>query len=98
MPWRKAGFATTKEVPCRKKGKLKITEGNLIVDKDYVLKRLNADTVTIIDARMKRFYDGETTGNPRDGHITSAKVFLTPKWKIPVMSLNQMTSCSHIFQ
>ena len=22
---------------------------------------------------MKHFYDGETTGNPRDGHITGAK-------------------------
>ncbi len=27
----------------------------------------------IVDARMKKFYDGEPVGNPRDGHIAGAK-------------------------
>jgi thiosulfate/3-mercaptopyruvate sulfurtransferase len=29
--------------------------------------------VTIVDARAKNFYEGQTTGNPRDGHIAGAK-------------------------
>ncbi|GHN00093.1 sulfurtransferase [Cytophagales bacterium WSM2-2] len=71
--WKKAGYEVTKETPEVKKGKFKVNIGSLIVDKDYVLKNLNSNDVMIVDARMKRFYDGETTGNPRDGHITGAK-------------------------
>ena len=41
-------------------------------DKQYVCKALsNADKV-VVDARMKRWYDGDPTGNPRDGHITGS--------------------------
>ena len=46
--------------------------GSLIVDKEYVLRALQSDTAVVVDARMKRFYDGDATGNPRDGHITGA--------------------------
>jgi thiosulfate/3-mercaptopyruvate sulfurtransferase len=34
---------------------------------------LNAKSSEVIDARLKRWYDGDPTGNPRDGHITGAK-------------------------
>jgi thiosulfate/3-mercaptopyruvate sulfurtransferase len=71
--WKKAGFPTTAEVPVVKKGKFKVQPGSLLVDKDYVLKDLNSGSGVIVDARMQRFYDGEPTGNPRDGHITGAK-------------------------
>ncbi|MBI3483410.1 MAG: sulfurtransferase [Bacteroidetes bacterium] len=71
--WKKAGYPVTKDVPTFKKGKFKINKGALVVDKNYVLKHLHSDSVTIVDARMKRFYDGESTGNPRDGHIAGAK-------------------------
>ena len=70
--WKKAGFAVTKVAPTVKKGNFKARPGNTIVDKDYVLKVLNSDTSVVVDARAKRFYDGEPTGNPRDGHITGA--------------------------
>jgi thiosulfate/3-mercaptopyruvate sulfurtransferase len=44
----------------------------LLVDKDYVLNSLKTRSAEVVDARMKRFYDGDPTGNPRDGHITGA--------------------------
>jgi len=71
--WKKAGYPVTKEIPVVKKGKFKVNKRSFIVDKDYVLKHLHSDSVTIVDARMKRFYDGEPVGNPRDGHIAGAK-------------------------
>ena len=69
--WKKAGYPVTKEVPIIKKGRFKPSLGTELVDKDYVLKTLNSGVV--VDARMQRFYDGDPTGNPRDGHITGAK-------------------------
>lgn len=70
--WKKAGFPVTKDIPVVKKGNFKAKPGNLIVDKNYVLQTLRSDTAVVVDARMKRFYDGDPTGNPRDGHITGA--------------------------
>ena len=70
--WKKAGFPVTKEVPVVKKGNFKPTLSNLIVDKNYVLKSLRSDSAVVVDARMKIYYDGELTGNPRNGHITGA--------------------------
>ncbi|MEK6782891.1 MAG: sulfurtransferase [Bacteroidota bacterium] len=71
--WKKAGYPLTKGVSVLKKGKFKVKSGSLLVDKDYVLTALNSDEAVVVDARMQRYYDGETTGNPRDGHITGAK-------------------------
>jgi len=71
--WKKAGFETTKDVPTAKKGKFKPASLGYIVNKDYVLKNLNSTSAVIVDARMKKFYDGEPVGNPRDGHIAGAK-------------------------
>jgi thiosulfate/3-mercaptopyruvate sulfurtransferase len=71
--WKKAGFPVTKEIPEVKKGKFKPASLGYIVDKNYVLKNLNSNSAVIVDARMKRFYDGEPVGNPRDGHIAGAK-------------------------
>jgi thiosulfate/3-mercaptopyruvate sulfurtransferase len=71
--WKKTGFATTKDLPPVKKGKFKPASLGFIVDKDYVLKNLNSNSAVIVDARMKKFYDGEPVGNPRDGHIAGAK-------------------------
>jgi thiosulfate/3-mercaptopyruvate sulfurtransferase len=71
--WKKEGYPVTKDVPSVKKGTVKLKAGALIVDKDYVLKTLKSDNAFVVDARLQRFYDGESTGNPRDGHITGAK-------------------------
>jgi thiosulfate/3-mercaptopyruvate sulfurtransferase len=70
--WKKEGYATTAAVAAVKKGNVKLTAGNLLVDKEYVLKTLSSSTGTVADARAQRYYDGEPTGNPRDGHITGA--------------------------
>lgn len=72
--WKKAGYAVTKEVPVVKRGNVKVKAINpVVVDKEYVVKNLSNDHVVVVDARLKRFYDGEPTGNPRDGHITGAR-------------------------
>jgi thiosulfate/3-mercaptopyruvate sulfurtransferase len=71
--WKAAGFPVTTEVPVVKKGKVTLTPGKTIVDKDYVVKTLSSPSAVVVDARMQRYYDGEPTGNPRDGHITGAK-------------------------
>jgi thiosulfate/3-mercaptopyruvate sulfurtransferase len=71
--WKKAGYAVTKELPVYKPGKFKVKINPVIVDRHYVQNHLHSDSVTIVDARMTRFYNGEATGNPRDGHITGAK-------------------------
>jgi thiosulfate/3-mercaptopyruvate sulfurtransferase len=78
--WKKSGYKVTAEVPLVKKGYIKLTPGALIVDKEYVLEALSSPSAVVVDARATRFYDGEPTGNPRDGHITRAK-------NIPFMDL-----------
>jgi len=71
--WKKAGFPVTKELPMVKKGNFVATASvPLLVDKEYVLQSLKTKSAEVVDARMKRFYDGDPTGNPRDGHITGA--------------------------
>ncbi len=70
--WKKEGLPVTKETPVVVKGKFKVKPNALLVDKDYVLKTLQSANV-VVDARIQRFYDGDPTGNPRDGHITGAK-------------------------
>src|SRR5687767_1803007 len=73
VAWKKAGFPVTKELPDIKKGNFVATPAvPLLVDKDYVLQSLKTRSAEIVDARIKRFYDGDPTGNPRDGHITGA--------------------------
>ena len=71
--WKKAGFPVTKELPVVKKGNFVATvAAPLLVDKEYVLQSLKTRSAEVVDARIKRFYDGDPTGNPRDGHITGA--------------------------
>lgn len=73
VAWKKAGFPVTKELPTVKKGNFVATaSAPLLVDKNYVLNSLKTRSAEVVDARLKRFYDGDPTGNPRDGHITGA--------------------------
>jgi thiosulfate/3-mercaptopyruvate sulfurtransferase len=71
--WKKAGYPVTDKPTFFKKGNFTATDNGLLVDKNYVLNALNAKSSDVVDARLKRFYDGDPTGNPRDGHITGAK-------------------------
>lgn len=71
--WKKFGYTTEKgPVPAVRKGNFKASPQNLLVDQSYVQQNLKLDGAVLIDARMKRLYDGEPSGNPRDGHIPGA--------------------------
>lgn len=73
VAWKKAGYPVTNEVPVVKKGNFTASVTTaLLVDKNYVLQSLQTRSAEVVDARVKRFYDGDPTGNPRDGHITGA--------------------------
>jgi thiosulfate/3-mercaptopyruvate sulfurtransferase len=71
--WRKEGYPLTAEVSAVKKGNFKADVRNLIVDRDYVAKTLKSEKGMVVDARIKRVYDGEPVGYPREGHIAGAK-------------------------
>jgi len=64
--WKKDGFATNAEVPAVKKGNVKLTAGNLLVDKEYVLKKLGL-TEDMFDAIMRlpvnSHWDFDTEGS-----------------------------------
>ncbi len=71
--WKKAGYPVTNKPSVFKKGNFVATDNGLLVNKEYVQNALQNNTAEIVDARLKRWYDGDPTGNPRDGHITGAK-------------------------
>lgn len=70
--WKKAGYAVTSLVPTFPKGNFVARAGGQIVDRTAVLNALQSGKAYVVDARMKRWYDGDVTGNPRDGHIAGA--------------------------
>jgi len=71
--WKKEGYPVTKAEPTVKKGNFKPKpSAGLLVDRNYVMNSIGSNDRTIIDARAKRFYDGEPAGLPRDGHIKGA--------------------------
>ena len=71
--WKKAGYSVTSKPAEFKKGNFVATNNGLLVNKEYVLNALNTKLSEVVDARAKRWYDGDPTGNPRDGHISGAK-------------------------
>ena len=71
--WKKAGYPVTNKSSDFKKGNFIASDNGLLVNKDYVQNALQTRSSEIIDARLKRWYDGDPTGNPRDGHISGAK-------------------------
>lgn len=70
--WKKGGYPVTGKPSAFKKGNYLATATGKLVDKDYVLNALNTTSAEVVDARAKRWYDGDPTGNPRDGHISGA--------------------------
>ena len=71
--WKKAGFPVNNKPSVFKKGNYVAFINAALVDKEYVQKSLETKSSEVVDARAKRWYDGDPTGNPRDGHITGAK-------------------------
>ncbi len=70
--WKKAGYLVTNKTVPYKKGNYVASINPMLVNKEYVLSALQPPSQTVVDARLKRWYDGDATGNPRDGHITGA--------------------------
>lgn len=71
--WKKAGYSVTNKPAVFKKGNFVAVDNGLLVTKDYVQKSLQDKSAEIVDARAKRWFEGDPTGNPRDGHIAGAK-------------------------
>lgn len=71
--WKRAGYRVTSQPSVFKKGNFVATDNGLLVNKAYVQNALQNQSSELIDARLKRWYDGDPTGYPRDGHITGAK-------------------------
>lgn len=88
--WKKAGYTITNQPSTFKKGDFLATDNGLFVNKEYVKNALQTQKSEIVDARIKRFYDGDPTGNPRDGHITGAKNIPYPDMVDSTNSLKPM--------
>jgi thiosulfate/3-mercaptopyruvate sulfurtransferase len=71
--WKKAGYPVTNKPAVFKRGNYVAEDNGLLVNKDYVQNALQTKSSEVVDARAKRWYDGDPTGNPRDGHIAGAK-------------------------
>ncbi|MBK8953776.1 MAG: sulfurtransferase [Chitinophagaceae bacterium] len=71
--WKEAGYFVTTKTAVYKKGNFIATDNTLLVNKNYVLYVLQKKSAEVVDARLKRFYDGDPTGYPREGHIFGAK-------------------------
>lgn len=71
--WKRAGFPITNKSSEIIKGNFVASENGILVNKEYVQQALLTSSSEVVDARMKRWYDGDPTGNPRDGHIKGAK-------------------------
>jgi thiosulfate/3-mercaptopyruvate sulfurtransferase len=70
--WKRAGYPVSNTPSSFKKGNYTAKDNRKIVDRTYVMKALQYNSSILVDARAKRFYDGDPTGFPRDGHITGA--------------------------
>jgi len=70
--WKKAGYPITNKPAVFNKGNIELKEENALVNKQYVTGALSSADKVVVDARMKRWYDGDPTGYPRDGHISGA--------------------------
>jgi thiosulfate/3-mercaptopyruvate sulfurtransferase len=87
--WKRAGFPVVSGAVTPKKGNYVAVIDPKLVDKNYVTKALQTNQSFVVDARMKRYYDGDPVGNPRDGHITGALNLPFPDM---LDSLNQFKS------
>ena len=98
--WKRAGYPVTKELPVVKKGDFVASINKVLVDKDYVVTSLQspASKSVVVDARLKRFYDGDATGNPRDGHITGAKNIPYPDFIDSSFMFKQVDKLNGYFQ
>ncbi len=96
--WKKAGYPVTNELSAFEKGNFVAKVNPVLVDKEYVMQALQAKSSEVIDARAKRWYDGDPTGNPRDGHIAGAKNIPYPELLDSTNSFKAQTVLADYFQ
>jgi thiosulfate/3-mercaptopyruvate sulfurtransferase len=71
--WKKENRTVSTEVAAFSKGKITLTPiSQSLINGEWLNKHLDDATVRIIDARDKRFFDGEDAGQSRRGHIPNA--------------------------
>jgi thiosulfate/3-mercaptopyruvate sulfurtransferase len=70
--WKRAGFPVTAAPSVFKPGNFVAKVQSKLVSQEKVLAAVTSHSSVIVDARVKRFFDGDPTVNPRDGHITGA--------------------------
>jgi thiosulfate/3-mercaptopyruvate sulfurtransferase len=70
--WKRAGYAVEQGRSPEGKGNFRARPVQLLVDYRYVQQRMNDSDMALVDARLPRFFHGEASGNPRDGHIPGA--------------------------
>ncbi len=72
--WKAAGNPVTKETPVITRGSLTLhLKTDAVVNVDFVKSRLNANGLSIVDARAPAFYNGIGGGFPRPGRIPGAR-------------------------
>jgi len=71
--WKRAGHPVEKGIPSITKSTytVHVTPG-VVTNAEWVKAHLSDPTVTVIDARSTRFYEGNGGGLPRPGHIPGA--------------------------
>ncbi len=78
--WAAEGFPLHVEAEYREKSNYQATSiGNIIVDKDYILEKLNDENVVLIDARSHDEFTGLQPLAKRSGHIPGA---INIDWKL----------------
>jgi thiosulfate/3-mercaptopyruvate sulfurtransferase len=72
--WKQQGRPVSTEAPMAKRSSLSLrVNPSVITDAEWVKGNLALPNVAIVDARTKNFYDGNSGGILRQGHIKGAK-------------------------
>jgi thiosulfate/3-mercaptopyruvate sulfurtransferase len=100
--WKSENRSVTTEMPARKTGTINPKVNDILATKDYLLKKINDSSITIIDARTQDFYSATDDKNyyPRPGHITGAIniPFITLTSKEPPYTFKSKSELKEIFK